>query len=51
MIRLRTDKKRFTVSGDVKFIEICDEQGGLGSVICIYKNGHIEVAVPGTTTF
>lgn len=48
MIRIRTKtNKRFKVTEDVNFIEICDNKGALGAVIHIKPDGGIEVALPG----
>lgn len=52
MIRLRTKtNKRFKVTEDVNFIEICDNNGSLGAVIHITPEGRISVALPGDVTY
>lgn len=52
MIKLRTKtNKRFKVADDVSFIEICDQDGGLGAVLHILPNNEINLSIPGESTY
>ena len=53
MLKLRTvDNKKYKLSKDIAFIEICDVDGGLGALIEITNDGSlIQVHRPGDQTF
>lgn len=52
MLKLRTkNNKRFKVSEDITFIEICDVEGNLGALIHLPTPHEIIIAKPGDTTF
>lgn len=52
MIKVRNKEgKRWQLSNDIVFVELCDQQGNLGCLICNLPGGEISVSMPGDDTF